>query len=117
MRVILLFLVLVPVSAWAEVSDKIPSIFQMWVQGIIFGVICFYLASKKWWLAIVGVGLSIILFAGVYDMEADKYMRQAVINEQGETYLIYGYLSSFVVLLLAVLGIIYGYKKRSNSST
>jgi uncharacterized membrane protein len=117
MRLLILLIALLPLGAFAEVSDKIASIPLMWGQAIVFGGISFFLASKKWWLSLVGFVLFLAMSTGTYDMQSDKFMREAVVKEQGEAYFIIGYISSVIVAFLTASGIFYGYLRRSKNST
>lgn len=117
MRLLLLLMLIFPLSAYAEVSDKIASMPVMWVQAAIFGCIGFYLASKKWWLSIVGFVLFFAMATGTYDMQSDKFMEVAVVKEQGEIYFAIGYITAIIVAVLTASGIFYGYWRRSTKGT
>lgn len=117
MRLFIFLISILPLNAFAEVSDKVASIPLMWAQAAIFGCIGFYLASRKWWLSFVGFILFLAMAMGTYDMQSDKFMAVAVIKEQGEIYFTIGYLTSIFVAVLTTSGIFYGYWRRSKKST
>ncbi|MDP5145321.1 hypothetical protein ORI98_02555 [Shewanella sp. ULN5] len=117
MRLLILLISILPLNAFAEVSDKIASIPLMWVQAVIFGGIGFYLASRKWWLSIVGFILFFAMAIGTYDMQSDKFMKVAVIKEQGEIYFAIGYITSIIVAVLTTFGILYGYWRKPTKCT
>lgn len=101
-----------PLPAYAEASDKIASMPAMWVQAAVFGCIGFYLASKKWWLSVVGFVSFFAMATGTYDMQSDKFMEAAVVKEQGEIYFAIGYITAIIVAGLTVSGIFHGYWRR-----
>ena len=117
MRLFLLSISILPLDAFAEVSDKIASIPLLWAQAVIFGCIGFYLASRKWWLSSVGFILFLAMATGIYDMQSDKFMQVAVIKEQGEIYFAIGYIASIFVAVLTTSGIFYGYWRQPTKST
>jgi hypothetical protein len=117
MRLLIIFTYLISLGVFAEVSDKIASIPQMWLQGFLFGGIGFLLSTKKWWLSLIGFILVFAMASGTYDMQTDKFMSAAVINEQGEGYFITGYISSAVAALLTASGVFYGIWRKSKKNT
>ena len=74
---------LLPQFAFAEVSDKIASVPLMWIDGLVFGVIGLAMAYKKWWLVFIGVSVSLFFFSAAQDLETDRYLKDAILREQG----------------------------------
>ena len=84
--------------ARAEVSDKMASISDLWIQGFFIGLpVCLLIAWKKGFL-FLGVFLAFFMFyAGYATLNSD--IGAHVIHEQGTPYIIASY-SAFVVILL-----------------
>lgn len=117
MHYLLLFLLIFPITSFAEVSDKILLVPEMWTQSLALGVLCFYLSSKKWWLSIVGILLFVLFILGIIDAESDEFFRNAVVKEQGEVYFIHRYISAIFLLIFTAAGCFWGFKKRGVKST
>lgn len=80
-----LFLLL-PSVAVAEVSDKMATIPEVFIQGAIAATIAFALSRFRWWLVLIAAGWALLLAAGVYGLWEEKHMREAVLHEQGIKY-------------------------------
>lgn len=117
MRKTLLLLMVISTNAFAEVSDKISSIPQMWIQALVIGAIALVISSKWRWFALIGCAVSSFLLFSVYDMQAESYLKRVIIAEQGESYFIHGYLTAFLIAMASILGVIIGYYKRSKKGT
>src|SRR5690606_23869561 len=98
-------LVLFPLVAQAEVSDKIWSVSGMWVAAIIIGAALALSSYWKWPFLFVALFVSTVMILGIQDMVDDKFMHEAVLAEQEAAYFIHGYLSGLLVTVLALLGI------------
>lgn len=103
-------------NALAEVSDKIASIPGMWFQGLLLGGVAFFLASKAWWLSIVGIAFSIFLLFAVYDMQADENLRRSIILEQGNSYFLHGY-SAYSLIAIGSIGLWQRFRLRARRLT
>ena len=87
----------------AEVSDKMASIPQLWVQGIVIAIILFALVRWSVWLSIFAI--VVITFFGIatYETLADPYVGPAIMKEQGVPYAVSAY-SSVVAMLIGFVG-------------
>ncbi len=101
-RLILLIALGFPLSASAEVADKIASYPTMWGISIVTSLI---LGGLSYWkpaflaLALVASG---VLAASYFDMTTDDYFRQRVVEEMGAAYLISGFLSTGLVIAVSI---------------
>ena len=93
------------------------SVEEMWAQTILISLISFFVASKKWWLSIVGISMSLVIFLGIQDMQNDKYFNQAVLNELGNSYYIHSYSSCALILIATISGATYSAYKTNKIST
>ena len=82
-----LAVMLFPASAFAEVSDKMPSITRIWIEGAIVGVIGFFLARYRIWAGLIFGLVTFFFCIGTYDLTSDPYVGPAIIAEQGKPYL------------------------------
>ncbi|MEK7884596.1 MULTISPECIES: hypothetical protein [Methyloversatilis] len=113
---VLLFGLLIPTLAAAEVSDKIPTIGFLLLQGILFGAAALALAGFRWWLALLGMGLGAIMLWGTWDLWQEPYMRTAILNEQGMVYFFSAAASSLLVAVGALGGLVLGKRKAPNKA-
>jgi len=101
-----------PLLVFAEVSDKVPSIQQLWLQGIMVALVLSILVRFSYWFFIVAA--LIVIFFGItsYETIADPYVGPAILKEQGTAYVV----ALFGSVVLMILGILAGwflnYKKR-----
>jgi len=99
--------------AFAEVSDKIPSIGNLLVQGLAFGVIALGLAWFRWWLGAVGLAVALLMVSGTVDMWQAPYVGGAIRREQGIGYFVGALASALLVLAGSMVGAIVGFRRRS----
>ena len=105
-KIVGLLLVSLPSVSYAEVSDKVPSISNMWLLSIALGMLVL-IASLRFNLALLFAALiSACLAYSFYDMYADPTFREAVYFEQGTSYFYHGYISASMVFVLALLGLL-----------
>ena len=88
---ILLALMTMPVAVHAEVSDKMATIPQLRMQGIIVAVVL--LAMVRWsaWFSILAFAVIAFFGAATYETFADPYVGPAILNEQGIPYVVSSY--------------------------
>jgi hypothetical protein len=102
-----------PSLCFAEISDKVPSVFDMWSLGLTLGIICLilsYFHKLGLWVSII---LTMIILYLRYNLFSDKYFIEPIISEMGKNYILYGYLSSILIIFLGLIGYLLGkkYKK------
>ena len=104
MKKICALLLLLPVSAIAEVSDKMATQPGLWFSGLIAGILV--AAAVRWtkWLNLIGVPLVVLFFYFAYDTLAQPNIGPAIIREQGVPYIIALYGSAVLVLLGLIAG-------------
>ncbi|MDP2563748.1 hypothetical protein [Pseudoalteromonas marina] len=93
-------------NAVAEVSDKMATIPELWLQGFIFGIPVYFLTV--WRKGFLGLGiLFTVFFAYVaYATLSDPYIGVGIIKEQGRPYIIASYSSAVIIALCSALGLI-----------
>jgi hypothetical protein len=94
-----------PASAFAEVSDKMPSITRIWVQGAIVGGIGFLLACYRIWAGLIFGLVTVFFCIGTYDLISDPYVGPAIIAEQGKPYLFAVYGSIIMMSVSLIIGL------------
>jgi len=112
-KIIASLLMLAPTAALAEVSDKEPSLFYVWMVGIIASAVCFIGSYHRRWLAPILAILPALWFASFLMEIHSADVGPHLYAEQGIIYYIHAYLS----LAIFVAGIIFGLlmnKRRRN---
>ena len=114
MRAIVAFAVaLLSFPVLAEVSDKAASQAQLWLQGLVFGIIALLLALRNPLLGlIVGVAGTLLLSYDTFATFSDPHIGRALSAEQGQMYWVVSYFSATLGLLGASIGIVVGYRHR-----
>lgn len=109
-----------PVSAYAEVSGNIPSLWAAWAQAVVFGFVIYVAGSYRWWLGLPLMLFPVIVLLGTYRMQHDKFIGPAALAERGEIYFPLLYSADFLLLIIGIAGIVRGlqqrYKKRDNGA-
>ena len=103
---ILLVLLIIPEFAFAEVSDKVPSITRLWGSGLLLGLIGYFVIRKRIWAGLVVAVISLFIAFVHYSVLSDPHVGQAVIREQGKAYAFSVYGSIFIMVIPLILGFI-----------
>ena len=106
-----LAMVLIP-EAHAEVSDKMPTIAELWIQGAIIGAALFFAARWKVWLAVISLTVAVLLAYGAYDLVNDPYIGPAIRAEQGARYVAAAYGSGIIPVGAVILGLCLAYRRK-----
>lgn len=108
-RILLIFLGGIPSVAFAEVSDKLPSIQSNLLLGLLIGIGLFFLARFRWKFGIFLFVIPLVISEENYSLWSETGMREAVLKEQGWLYFVA--LGTQCLLLFAgvIGGIWYGY--------
>jgi hypothetical protein len=115
-RSISLILVLLPLPALAEVSDKVASVPQLWLTGVIAGVVALLAGRYRFTLGVILLPISIFLvFAGLEPVR-DPFVGPAIISEQGQAYAVAAYGSAFVLLALHLAGLWLSWRRRQRAA-
>lgn len=101
--------------AAAEVSDKIPSVGQVWFEGLLLGCLFLFLARWRWWLGLLLLPLTITVICGWVDMMNDSYLGPAILAEQGQPYVLSLWFSSIILAGFHVFGLWLGVRRRFRS--
>ena len=111
-----LLLVLAPMPALAEVSDKVASIPQLWLTGALAGVVALLASRYRITLGTILLPISMLLvFAGLEPIH-DPYVGPAVISEQGQIYVVAVYGSAIMLLALHFVGLWLGWRRRQRAA-
>ena len=112
MKLILFILILFLTPAYAEVSDKMSTIPDLWLQGFVVGFVLLILI--RWSIYFSILGILVTLFFGVVSYETffDPFVGPAILKEQGAPYVISSYGSTFVIFLGLIGGIYLNRVKR-----
>jgi hypothetical protein len=94
-----------PAPAFAEVSDKMPSITRIWVQGAIVGGIGFLLARYRIWAGLIFGLVTLFFCSSTYGLITDPYVGPAIIAEQGKSYLFSVYGSIIMMSVPLIVGL------------
>lgn len=113
-RLLPLIALALPLSASAEVADKVASYPAMWSISVVASVLVAVLSY--WKPAFISLALLISGFLGAsyLDMVLDEHFRKLIISEMGSIYLISGFLSAGLVLVTSVMAVLI--RKRRNGT-
>jgi hypothetical protein len=113
-----LLMALAASPAWAEVSDKIPSLEGMWVWAVGFNLAAALLSLWR-----PAIGLAVAPVAAFYawaghEMVSDPHVGRAILKEQGEGYVEQVYASGVVGVIgpLLIVGLIAALRQRAASA-
>ncbi|OFZ70683.1 MAG: hypothetical protein A2Z01_01210 [Betaproteobacteria bacterium RBG_16_58_11] len=98
-------------SAYAEVTDKVPTLSLIWGVAIASGAVCFIATYFRRWLLILAAFPAVwflTLFLEIHSSDVGP----AVLIEAGRGYLVQAYLAALSVAALGILGWILNAQKR-----
>lgn len=108
---------LLPACAFAEVSDKMPSITRLWGEGFIVALFGYLSARYRIWTGILFGLFSLFFCFGTYSLLSDPYVGPAIIAEQGNPYLFTVYGSIILMLTSLVAGFLVNLKRKKPKTT
>lgn len=97
---VIIALLFLPILAYAEVSDKEPSVLYIWSIGAISAAVCFFGAYYRRWLLAVLVPAPALWFVSLFIEIHSTDVGLALYQEQGIVY----YLQAYLSLLLFTFG-------------
>jgi hypothetical protein len=91
-------------AGFAEVSDKIPSVTRLWIEGAGAAVAGFLAArfTRWWWL--IPISFAGLLAFGAWDMFSDAHLAEAIRREQGSYYELSLWLTAALPIAATLLG-------------
>jgi hypothetical protein len=93
--------VALPVSAYAEVADKMASQTWLWGQGLVLGAVALALGMWRPWLTLLPALLGAILLLGAWGDAHDSMFAPALQPELGPNYLLVSYIAPLIPMLIA----------------
>ena len=106
-------LLLLSQTAAAEVSDKLPSLEQLWATGALVGAAALVAGSYRPLFGILLYCLALVVAYGAHQTLVDPYVGPAALAEQGDAYWWASYGSSFIMFFGAAIGVGLGLRKRT----
>jgi hypothetical protein len=97
--------------AFAEVSDKMPSISRIWVEGMIIGFVGFFLARFRIWTGAIFFIFTLFFCIGTYGLISDPFVGKAIIAEQGVPYIVAVCGSIILMVAPLLIGLFLRHKK------
>lgn len=103
--------------AQAEVSDKAPSVTQLWLAPLVLCALAVLAgwACKRWFVFLLSGGYLALAY-GTYDLVSDPYVGPALVAEQGSIYIGSAYGSVVVSLLGCAIGIVLAFRRRKKNN-
>jgi len=92
-------------SAVAEVSDKMATISQLWLQGFLFGAPVYFLTVWRKGFLVLGILLTVFFAYAAYATLSDPYVGVGIIQEQGTPYIIASYSAAVIIALCSAFGL------------
>ena len=111
MKWLLLCFLFLPLEAFAEVSDKMPSITEIILKGIVIAVVVFMAGRLKWWLGLIALPVAVLFLIGTISLWHEVGMREALLKEQGWLYFAALAFQVFIISLASIVGAVIGYRK------
>ncbi len=112
-KLVLAALSFVPTIAFAEVSDKEPTLLYVWLVGIVASLVCLAGTYYRRWLAPILAALPFLWFASllieIHSADVGPYLYA----EQGMTYYVQTYLSLAVFVAGLLLGLFLNGRRNS----
>ncbi|WP_185976639.1 hypothetical protein [Catenovulum sediminis] len=93
-------------STVAEVSDKMATIPELWLQGFLFGVPVYFLTIWRKGFVVLGISFTVFFAYAAYETLSDPYIGVGIIQEQGTPYIIASYGAAVIIALCSALGLI-----------
>lgn len=116
MKALVLFIVLLsPSLALAEVSDKMPSISAVLLQGSVLAGLLFALSWFRLWFLALGLLVSVFFIVGTIELWQETQMRDALLREQRSKYIVALAATDLLVLASSILGAVFGWRKRRHT--
>ena len=109
-------LVLCPLTAYAEVADKMPSQPRLWAEGLVLGVLVFVLGRWRPWLALIPGALGALLVLNAWGDFHEPAMAEAIRAELGSGYEAVSYTASAIPLVAVAVYFIWRQVRRKGGS-
>ena len=115
-RFTLVLVLLLASPAAAEVSDKIPSLYDYGTRGTFISFLIVLASYWRRWAGLLLSPLSLLMIFGALDVVRDPYLGPDAIREQGEWYPVAAYSMVGCILASHAFGWWYGGKRDSEPS-
>lgn len=93
-------------GAVAEVSDKMETISELWLQGFIFGIPVYFLTVWRKGFLALGILFTVFFAYAAYATLSDPHVGVGIIQEQGVPYIIASYSAAVIIAFFTALGLI-----------
>jgi hypothetical protein len=90
-----------PISAFAEISDKMSSQSWLWGQGIVLGVVAIALGVWRPWWALLPALVGLVLLLAAWGDAHDPMFAPYLLAQVGPTYTPVTYVTSLIPVLIA----------------
>jgi hypothetical protein len=90
-----------PISAFAEIADKLASESWLWAQGVVLGAVALGLGFWRPWLALLPAALGALLFLSAWGDAHDPMFSTAMHLELGPNYSLVSYVTSLIPVIVA----------------
>lgn len=95
-------LLLLAAPAFAEVSDKMPTLLEIFVQGVLLAIVVVVLSLVRWWFGILGVCLGLLMLFGTVELHQFDPVGASLVIEQGQRYFLVMYSMDILVVVSGV---------------
>jgi hypothetical protein len=93
-------------TAYAEVSDKIPSLPRLGTEALVVVGLGVVAARFRFWLSLFPIAAAVALLLATWDMFQDGALARAILTEKGWWYAISAWVFA-VAPLLIILGVVF----------
>ena len=105
---------ILPFPAFAEVSDKMPSLIEILFTGVGIFIVAIAVSFIRWWLSAIFIFVGALYSIGLISLWQDIQMRNALLDEQGWYYFAVLGIEQFLIYVGGLGGIYFGHKGKTN---
>lgn len=94
-----------------QTMTRVPPLPAVWTLALFIGIAGFLCGKYKYKVIFLYVPLTLIMVIGFYGDLNNEFIRPAIINELGVSYIYQSYAAMAVALVLPTVGALIGYRK------
>jgi hypothetical protein len=100
-----------------EVMDKEASLVGLWTVSLVLGIGGFLLSRYRYWLGICALIVAVFLAWDQVSELRDPFVGPDIVREAGHGYVVQSYVAVSISVMLATIGVIFGWLKSHKRAT
>jgi len=109
-----IIILIVSLPSYAEVSDKMPTITDLWSKGVVIGLIAISCSFIRWWAPLMFIPVTLFFSIASIGTITDPNVGPAILNEQGNIYGVSAIGAAAMIIVCQAFSIWRGYKLKVN---